>query len=306
MKGNRIPREDAPLLALAIQMARGLEALAGPLGITGTSAVEVRGLYEAFEAANAAAGAAKANRFQADRALQAADAAAREFIVKVKKVLTCFLGNRWSASWEATGFPDQSTEIPRRQTQRWQLCASLQLYFQDHPDYENAALGVTGAQAGAQHAALRQASHALNMATGEQAGKLQARDVAYNKLKRELKYCLVALGCELAPDDPNWVRFGLNVPADPHVPERVTELTLRQVGPDLIEASWGKATRATRYRPFVQVVGQEAEPKARAPAYDPRVTLKGFAPGNTVRVMILAANATGEAAPGPTAEITLK
>ena len=306
MIGNRIPREDAPFLAMAIQMARGLEALAGELGITGTSGAEVRGLYEACEAAGAAAGVAKAQRFQADRALQAADDAARDFIVQCKQVLACFLGNRWSASWEPTGFPEQSTEIPRRQTQRWNLCASLQLYFQEHPEHENAALGVTGAQAGQHHVALRQARHALNVATADQEAKLQARDAAYDKLKRGLKYCLAALGCVLAPDDSRWLRFGLNVPADPHVPERVEEIKLKQPGPGLIEASWSRAPRATRYRVFVQVVGKDAAPQARPAVYDARTLMTGFAAGELVRIHILAANATGEAAPSPTVEIQLK
>ncbi len=305
MRGNRIPREEAPFLALANQMARGLEALAAELGITGTSGAEVQALVAAYRAADTAARAAKVQRFHAERALQAADAAARAFIVRAKKMLACFLGDRWNAEWEVTGFPAQSTEIPRRQVQRFELCARLQHYLPEHPQFENAALEVTGAQAGAHFNALRQARHAVNAATAEQGAKLKARDAAFDQLKREMKYALVVLGGALAPADARWARFGLNAPADPHVPERVAELKLRSPGPGLLEASWDRAPRATRYRVFVQVAGQDPEPRARPAVYDPRIYLTGFAAGDLVRIFILAANATGEAAPSPTVEIQL-
>jgi hypothetical protein len=283
-------------------MAGGLRTLEAVLGIAGTSAAELGALQADYTAKSYAADAAKLALQQADTALQAADAAVRAYIVQSKKVLSCFLGNRWGAGWEPTGFPDTSTEIPRRQDQRLNLCAALQGYFVQCPQHETAALSVTAAQAGANFLALCQARTTLAQAETDLGQKLKARAAAFKRLRQELRYCLFAIANTLPDDDPRWHTFGLNAPADPHVPERVASLELQPAGSGTLNVTWPRAPRATRYRPFVQVVGKDAEPQARARTYDPRVTLTGLAPGDTVRVHILAANATGEAAPSPTAE----
>jgi hypothetical protein len=305
MKGNRISRDQDSILAMAGDLAKGLQRLATPLGITGITPAEFCARLAACTEADTAVRLAKAAKQAASRTLQTADDEAREFLNRTKAALVIFLGPRWHAGWEPTGFPGQCTMIPKQQIVRWNLCASLQAYFASHPEKEVPPLGATAAKAGAQYAAIRRAEAALLQATTHLGQQLKARAAAFERLRKTIRSTMLFIANVLPADDPRWHAFGLQPPADPHVPERVTEVTLRQAGPDLIEASWGKAPRATRYRPFVQVVGQEAEPKARAPVYDPRVTLKGFASGNVVRVMILAANATGEAAPSPTADITL-
>lgn len=307
MKGNRISREKAKVLAMAGSMTHGLQSLEAELGITGTSAAEFRTFVATYKEAETEAALAKQARQVADRALQAADDAARAFLTRsVKPALTIFLGPRWHAGWEPTGFPDQSTMIPKRQTKRWNLCAKLQLYFTEKPDKEIPKLGATAAQAGEHHAAIRRTEAALLQATTAMEQKIKARDAAFKQLRLLMRSSMFYIANALPDDDPRWHRFGLNPPADPHVPQRVASLALQQKGPDALEIRWPRAPRATRYRPFVQVVGKDATPKARPPAYDTHMYLSGFAPGDTVRIFLLAANATGEAAPSPTAEITMK
>ena len=46
------------------------------------------------------------------------------------------------ASPNPTGFPDQSTGVPRTQEKRMNLCAALKIYFTNVPGHEVAALGV--------------------------------------------------------------------------------------------------------------------------------------------------------------------
>jgi hypothetical protein len=290
------------MLEMAVRMTDGLEALETELAIAGITAARLGARQADCTATAYAAGAAKSTHQAAADALQAADATARVFIVQSRQVLSCFLGHRWGARWESMGFPDASTEIPRRQHQRWNLCAMLQGYFVRCPQHEMPALRVTAIHDGENHQALCQTRSELARAVTELGQKLKARAAAFHRLRLDLRYSMLAIANTLPADDPRWHRFGLNAPADPHVPERVASLELQPAGSGAINAIWPRAPRATRYRPYVQVVGQDAEPQARARTYDPRVTLTGFAAGDRVRVHILAANATGEAAPSPVAE----
>jgi hypothetical protein len=305
MKGNRIPREKDLRLVLAGDLVKGLQRHAADVNIPADRETLLREQIAAYRTAEAAVGRAKQARQDADTALQQADDAAYAFLGKIKGALSITRGPRWNAGWEATGFPTGSTMIPKQQHVRWNLCASLQLYFANNPEKEIPALGATAAQAGEQHAAIRRASAALAVATTQLGQLLQVRDAAFEKLGLLVRSAMNALSFVLPDDDPRWHAFGLNPPADPHVPQRVESLALHQTGPGALEVRWGKAPRATRYRLYVQVLGKDPEPKARPPAYDTHVYLTGFVPGDTLRIFILAANATGEAAPSPTQEITL-
>ena len=72
-----------------------------------------------------------------------------------------------------------------------------------------------------------------------------------------------------------------------------------------IPVKWPRAVRATRYRPFVQIVGVDAEFAAREAVHDPIVNLTGFKSGQMVKVYVVAANAVGEAQPSPTGQIVV-
>ena len=306
MRGNRIPREPDKLLSMGGRMIGGLRALEAELGITGTSAAALQALHDDYTAASAATGCAKAAKREAADAFQQADEAVTAFIIQTKKVLSCYLGNRWTTSWGSAGFPDFSTEIPRQQVQRWALCGALKLYFERTPEHEAPALGVTAAKAGELHTAICAARAQVNKSITELDGQLKARAAALRKLTQEMHSTLEMLPCHLPDDDPRWHRFGLTAPADPHVPERVESLALKAVGQGNLEVVWPRAARATRYRLYVQRLGQDPEPIPRKPVYDTRALLSGFAPGTTVRIHILAANATGEAAPSPVEEVLME
>jgi len=96
MKGNRIPKDESSVLALAESMARGLQAEGAGLGITGVSGPAMQALIVAYRAAQGAVQRAKQTKHEAKQALQAADAAATVFITNAKKALTFHLGDRWS------------------------------------------------------------------------------------------------------------------------------------------------------------------------------------------------------------------
>ena len=93
------------------------------------------------------------------------------------------------------------------------------------------------------------------------------------------------------------------MPSDPNAPESVASVTLTPGAVGKIVADWPRAVRATRYRPFVQVVGVDTDFVARDAVHDLTVNLTGFTTGQTVKVYIVAANDAGEALPSPTQQI---
>jgi hypothetical protein len=290
---------------MAEDIADGLHQLEGTLGVTGATEAKVRAAITVCHDADNDLGNAKNARQVASNALQATDDAATEFLGKARKVLGGFLGEHWSAAWEPTGFPDESTGVPRTQEKRMNLCRSLKDYFTDNAGQEVAALNVTAAVADARYPALSDGRDTLAQKDTDQGNKLNARDAGYDALRKLLRSCITELKRFLAADDERWHTFNLNAPADPVTPDRVEQVTLPPGTAGVVVASWLRARRATRYRPFVQVVGVDEEFLARDPVHDLTVNLDHFTTGQTVKVYIVAANDDGEAQPSPTQEIAV-
>jgi hypothetical protein len=305
MAGNAIPMEDDPLLAMAEDYADGLHQLEATLGITGVTETVVRAAITGYHTAENETGLAKQAKQTASDTLQAEDLAATEFLGAVRGVLVGFLGTRWSADWEPTGFPDESTRVPGTQEKRMNLCAALTTYFTANPTREFAALNVTAAKAQEHYAALSDGRQALLQKTTAQGQKLKARDAALQEIRKILHHGMAGLPRLLANDDDRWHTFGLSAPDDPATPEPVVSLALRVISATEILASWAHPPRATRYRPFVQIVGVDPEPIARESVDGLEVVLGGFAAGQTVKVFIVAANDDGEGNPSPTEEILI-
>lgn len=132
----------------------------------------------------------------------------------------------------------------------------------------------------------------------------QARDTALTNLRKRVRDLINELNTLLADDDVRWHAFGLSMPADPDTPIPVEALTLTAGTPGVIVASWPRAMRATRYRPFVQV-GANPDFVAREAVHDLTVNLTGFTTGQAVKVYIVAANDAGEAQESPTEQIVV-
>ena len=305
MAGNPVPDSQGDLLALAEDMADGCHNHEVAIGLQHNKETDVRATILALRTAEAAFGTAKTNRQAAMDALQASDGEATDFLLAAKRILSQFLGTRWNKAWEATGFPDLSTAVPKSQEKRMNLCASLKIYFTNTPTQEVAGLGVTAALAETRFQALSTGRDALSMKDEAQTAAKQARDGAYQDLRKRAHDLIAELSTLLADDDPRWHAFGLNMPADPNACDPVTALTLAKGTAGVIVASWPHAVRATRYRPFTQIVGVDQDAQAHDPVHDLTVNLTGFAAGQTVKVYIIAANDAGEAQPGPTEQITL-
>lgn len=305
MAGNPVPEGQEELLALAEDMADGCHNHEEAIGIEHNKEADMRAAITALRNAEAAFGTAKGNRQAAMDVLEAADATATEFLSAARGVLSQFLGNRWNAAWEPTGFPDLSTAVPKTQEKRMNLCASLKIYFTNVPAHEVAALGVTAANAEAKFQGVSNGRDTVAMKEELQTAARQSRDTALKNLRKRARDLIYELDTLLADDDPRWHAFGLSMPSDPATPEPVTELTLGPGTAGVIVASWGRAPRATRYRPFVKIEGVDPEFVARDPVHDLSVNLDNFTTGQTVKVYIVAANDDGQAQPSPTEQITV-
>ena len=185
------------------------------------------------------------------------------------------------------------------------LCRSLKEYFTANAAQEVAVLNVTAAIADARYTALSDGRDLLSQKDTDQGVKLKARDAAYDALRKLLRTAVTELKRFLGEDDDRWHTFGLNAPSDPVTPEPVESLTLTAGTPGVIVASWPRAPRAKRYRPFVQIVGVDPEFVSRDAVHDLEAMLEGFTTGQTVKVYIVAANDAGEAQPGPTQQIVV-
>lgn len=302
MASNPIPSLRDDLLALAEDMADGLQTHGATIGVAQNTEAIMRAAITAARNADAAAGTAKDARQNASDAVNVADAAASDFIGKARGVLAQFLGNRWSAAWEPTGFPDQSTAVPRTQDKRLNLCASLQIYLTSVPAHEIAALGVTAALAGARFTALSDARDALAQATADQTTALEARDTAEANLRKRARGLVNELETLLGPADARWHAFGLSRPADPDTPEPVTAVTLTAGAPGTVVASWPRAPRATRYRVYQQIVGVDPEFENRDTIREEELLLTNLPSGQTVKVYVVSANDAGEAGDSPEAQ----
>ena len=290
---------------MAEDMADGLHQLEGTLGVTGVTEAKTRAAITLCHNADKDAGDAKKARQTASTALLAADEAASSFLSDARKVLCTLLGDEWSAAWEPTGFPDESTRVPRTQEKRMNLCRSLKEYFTANAAQEVAVLNVTAAIADARYTALSDGRDLLSQKDTDQGVKLKARDGAYDALHKLLRTAVTELKRFLAEDDDRWHTFNLSAPSDPVTPDAVDGLTLKAGTSGVLVASWGRARRATRYRPFVQVVGVDEEALARDAVHDLTVNLDGFTTGQTVKVYIVAANDDGEAPASATQQIVV-
>jgi len=303
MAGNPVPNDESVVIAMAEDAADGLHQLEALLGITSITEAKLRADILAYHAANNVAGAAKQAKQAASATLQTADAAASDFIMSARNVLSNTLGQRWNSEWEPTGFPDQSLALPRTQEKRMNLCAALKTYYTANPTQEVAALNLTAAKADEHYKAISDGRELQDQKFTAQGQMLKARDATVQATAKHLRTLITDLDSYLPEDDDRWHTFGLNAPADPVTPENVVSLTLTNGLAHQIVAAWPRAPRATRYRPFVQIVGVDADPIARDPVHDLTVTLDSFTSGQTVKVYITAANDDGEANPSPTVQI---
>ena len=257
------------------------------------------------ERLKAAQGLKKKGVDDAYTAFQTADAAGEKTILNCRLRLVQKLGSRFSAAWEPTGFPHQSTAVPDTQDERFTLLDSLKNYFGAVPANESTDMGATAALCLAAWTAISDARQGIANAETAQTDAIDARTTAEDGLRKRVRGLIGELETLIADDDSRWEAFGLNIPANPHAPEAVSAVTLETLSGHRLGASWPYAVRATRYRVEIKVIGVDADFRNAGSAKDLEMTLKGFTAGQVVKVRIVSGNDGGDAAPSPEAEATV-
>lgn len=305
MASNPTPEHADVLRALADRMADGCHTHEATIGILQNTEAAMRAAITALSNAETAAGFKKTELAAAYAALEAADAAGTTCINNCKLRLRQVLGERWSAAWEPTGFPDQSTGVPNTQDKRFTLLDALKNYFTAAPASENAGMGATAALCSAAWTTLSGTRQAVGDCESAQTIAFDARASATDALRKRVRGLINELETLIAADDPRWEAFGLNIPANPSAPEPVGSVSAAPLGSGRIELSYSYATRAVRYKVESWITGVDTEWQSKANAKDLEVILKGYTAGQQVRLRVIASNDGGDAGPSPEAVVTV-
>ena len=304
MAANPLPTAQSPLLALAEDMADGLDAHEVAVGVKQNTEVILRAAIDAVRAAEADFGTTKTGKADASTALRIADSNARAFLKSARAVLAKVFGEDYSPAWEAAGFTGNSTAVPGTQEERLNLCAALETHFTAHPTQEVAdpRFKVTAAEATLRFDALSDARSAVHAASTLAGQKKAVRDAAIEALKTRMRGLISELDQLLGDTDPRWDAFGLNAPGAAETPDTPEALVLTPGAPGTLLADWADARLAARYRVWIQIVGVDTDFRAAATVTDSDATLTALGSGKTVRVRVTAVNDAGESTPSAIVE----
>lgn len=305
MASNPTPDNPDVLRALADRMADGCHTHEAGIGIQQNKETVMRGATQALATAETDVGLKKAALAAAHGVHDAADAAGLQTLSHCKLRLAQKLGQRWSAAWEPTGFPSQSTAVPNTQNLRFTLLASLKNYFTAVPANESAEMGATAALCDTAWTAISDGRQALADAQTALETSLNARDAAVTTLRKRVRGLISELETLLGGDDARWEAFGLNIPANPSAPEAIGTLTVEAVGGGKIHAQWTYATRMTGTRLLAKRTGVDGDFVSAGTVTGLEKTLTGYTAGQAVELKAIAYNDGGDAPAGPTAGVTV-
>ncbi len=321
MSSNATPKNQKILIALAHRIHMGQAANGVAVGLFHHTAATMDLALKKLEGDPAAAPGTSANKGSqlvyrdcvdatgdAETAMKAlSDGAVKEFLTGYRLVLTGVHGTAPDAGWEAAGFPPGSTAVPRTHDQRLTLLGAARAYLAAHPTYEavqprpsGPPLAVSAATALALQGQMNTARMLIQTREAEQTACRNARDVDFDGLFGEVSGLIAELRDLLTPADPRWELFGLNIPANPTVPEAITSLTVTALGTGQELAEWSYAVRMESTRLFLKQVGIDTEFINVADPKDLDHVLKGLTPGTTISVFVRAHNAAGDGPASPT------
>ena len=304
MAQNPVPAALDALFTLAEDMADGAAANEVAIGIQHHKEVKIRADLAAARTAQQIYVNARTAKVASTGVQTVADSNGRAFINAASNVLSVHLGTQYSAAWDLTGFPNQSTRVPSAMAERQELLTQLQTYFTAHAAQEAASLNVTAALAGTRFTALSDARSAANAAVVLTGQTKALRDTAVTTLRTTESGLIAELRLLLADFDPRWNAFGLVEPGGSDLCPPPENLVLTPGVPGTVLADWSDTPRAVRYRVYVQIVGINPTPLPIETVNDSDATLSGLTTGQTIKVTVTAINADDDEGP-PSAEIQI-
>ena len=169
--------------------------------------------------------------------------------------------------------------------------------------FDAASLAITAAEALSLHAAMQAAEALIDTRKQAQSAAKLVGGGDVDGLYDEVSGTIAELRGLLSVTDPRWELFGLNIPANPTVPEGVGSLTVTAAGVGRLLAAWTYAVRAEYYRVFLKRVGVDDEAVNVADPRDLEYTLKDLTPGTTVEVFVVPMNGAGAGGASPTVSV---
>ena len=281
-------------VAQATQLISGLEQHEATADVKqNTKLVLIAALANAVNAKTAYDTAVTA-RTAFSTALSVADENVKAFIGVARVVLLYFIGALWSEAWMSTGFPDQSTAVPRLSGIREVLMGALKTYFTANPTHEVAPLNITAAAAETLRMALLNARAAYTAAVADCYAKRVARDAAFTELRKRMRGLVDELGTVLSENDPRWLAFGLNIPAAEATPDGVDHVTVLLIGPNTAALKWPAPARAEFYHVFRRVIGVDADMVLVGSPADIDFNMEELPSNSTIEIAVSAVNDGGE------------
>lgn len=200
------------------------------------------------------------------------------------------------------------TGIPDNIPDRINLLEKTADYLKDNPAEEVDKKGFTQTQIRAVFDALTAGRNGLKNATGPRVDAKAARDTADSALRSRMS----ALTQELAQpglltaDDDRWYAFGLVPPAGVERPGIAPDdVHLRKIAPGTVIAGWSATPRAQNYRPFIQVVGRDADFIGQPLTSELDLTLENLPLTGTLKFYVQATNPAGDSPKSAVVEVNL-
>ncbi len=305
MAKNALPANIGDLIKLGNKMVGGLTALGQSLNITQLLAATLQTQLNAFAAAQMDFNTTRDARQAASTVCTDLHTDIGAWLLKARDVLLPYLGRSWSAAWIPAGFTDHSTAVPKYIGDQLNLLGQLSAYFTANPDYEDAAVGITGAAGNTLKTNSNAADSAFDLAKTTAATKKDARDAALEALKGSMRMLVRILEELLDADDTRWTTFGLNIPDADTTPAAPTNLTANFADGPVLLAACDAVPLATRYRWRIKLVGLETEFRLAASTKSPLAQLDKVLPGQSVELIVQAANQTLQSLPSESVFVTL-
>ena len=308
MSQNITPINHAPLVALAEDVADGAQQHEASIGLLQNTAARIRDDRAALTSAESALLARRAAKSAAAAALRAADGDAGEFIALFLHIGKMTLGRTWNVTWEQAGFSGGSLAAPRLRDARFAMLGAMRDFLGGNPQFETTdanhpELALTAARASAIYEAISTARSALNQSEVDNSAALAARDSANVALRHRITGLREELGQLISGDDPRWLAFGFNRPADPDTPEVPDSPTVAPgvPGSGILIVNWPRARRATGYKLLALLQGATT-PLDLGRFADNHAVIT-LPTGTPAQIQLLAYNTHGYSPPGEPVQV---
>jgi hypothetical protein len=243
---------------------------------------------------------AKANKVAAAVAYRAKLSAGRDLGMACINSLKNALGRQWNSQWNAVGLTNASLEIPKNPSA---MLEQLGNYYASNPGKEVTGVnGVdcTAAACFAAAKAINDAQAASNAANGAAVLAKTALDDGLDAGRNRLIGLRNELSQLIADDDPRWLDYGFQMPANQSCPDVPEDLTCVNAGSGALNFRWANTQRADSYRFVLKDAADTV--LVDEIVWENEYMAEKLTSGSKVSAVVSARNLTGESL--PTAPVT--